>query len=459
MNVSMLTLYKRRHDDDCLRNLVAKGLISSTDPKKLGKSEKKFLVKFYDCRCAYWVRGTNDHGKKFEAQSLKVYTRDAAAIKLKELNQPDTPEAVGMTVAKAAQAWIAEQHLLRKSDHTIWVYQQTVGFLIDICTRNGVTEIAKVTQLLIQQMRAEWVTGTATLRKVGNNTHRNRMGWLQGFFSYCQRNGWVRENLAKLAPKVPRPRPDDEEQDEATMPLDLDGTETNYRNILAAVHPYFAGEIGLTKPSAERARAGEKHSSNRRTLFSPLAKRPDHYYALLELMFHTGLRISDAIHFDFDGMIVDEACGTYTTIQKKTGKPVTCYLPLWLVNKFAALERISPRYIFFDGRKSWKSYINSCVEPYLSRIGDAAGVEGVRAHRFRDSFAVNRLNRGMRLEDVQKLLGHSSIRTTERYYAPFVKSRQDRLKGLVTSEWAAVEGKDRNVVQISVGKNKKRRAV
>jgi integrase len=455
----MLTLYKRRHDDDCLRNLVSKGLISGTDTKKLGKSEKKFLTKFFDCRCAYWARGTNDHGKKFEAQSLKAHTREAAAAKLKELNQPDTPEAVGMTVKRAAEAWIAEQKLLRKSAHTIWVYRQTVGFLIDICDRNRVTEIAKVTPLLIQQMRAEWVTGTESVSKIKNSTHRNRMGWLQGFFSYCQRNRWVRENLAKLAPKVPRPRADDEEQDEATMPLDLDGTETNYQKILASVHPYFAGDIGLTKPSAERARTGEAHSPNRRTLYSPLAKRPDHYYALLELMFHTGLRISDAIHFDFDGMAVDGTCGTYTTTQKKTGKPVTCYLPLWLVNRLAALDRISPKYIFFDCRASWKSYINSCVEPYLSRIGNAAGVAGVRAHRFRDSFAVNRLNRGMRLEDLQKLLGHSSIRTTERYYAPFVKSRQDRLKGLVASEWSAVEARDRNVVQISIGKNRKRRAV
>jgi integrase len=37
---------------------------------------------------------------------------------------------------------------------------------------------------------------------------------------------------------------------------------------------------------------------------------------------------------------------------------------------------------------------------------------------------------------VSKLLGHSSIRITERSYAPWVRARQDRLDNLVTATWA-----------------------
>jgi integrase/recombinase XerD len=36
---------------------------------------------------------------------------------------------------------------------------------------------------------------------------------------------------------------------------------------------------------------------------------------------------------------------------------------------------------------------------------------------------------------VSKLLGHESIRTTEKHYAKWVKSRQDRLDSLVTATW------------------------
>ena len=35
------------------------------------------------------------------------------------------------------------------------------------------------------------------------------------------------------------------------------------------------------------------------------------------------------------------------------------------------------------------------------------------------------------MEDVSVLLGHSSIRTTERFYAPWNKSRRDRLVRVV----------------------------
>jgi integrase len=36
------------------------------------------------------------------------------------------------------------------------------------------------------------------------------------------------------------------------------------------------------------------------------------------------------------------------------------------------------------------------------------------------------------MEDVQILLGHTSIRTTERNYAPWVKARQARLEKRIT---------------------------
>jgi integrase len=41
------------------------------------------------------------------------------------------------------------------------------------------------------------------------------------------------------------------------------------------------------------------------------------------------------------------------------------------------------------------------------------------------------------MEEVSKLLGHTSIKTTEKHYAKWVKSRQDRLDALVTATWAA----------------------
>ena len=59
------------------------------------------------------------------------------------------------------------------------------------------------------------------------------------------------------------------------------------------------------------------------------------------------------------------------------------------------------------------------------------------SHRLRDTFAEDLLKKGVPMEEVSKLLGHESIRTTERSYAKWVKGRQDRLDSLVMGTWAA----------------------
>ena len=56
-------------------------------------------------------------------------------------------------------------------------------------------------------------------------------------------------------------------------------------------------------------------------------------------------------------------------------------------------------------------------------------------HCLRDTFAVSLLEKGVPLEEVSKLLGHESIKTTEKSYAKWVQSRQDRLDSLVVGTW------------------------
>lgn len=55
------------------------------------------------------------------------------------------------------------------------------------------------------------------------------------------------------------------------------------------------------------------------------------------------------------------------------------------------------------------------------------------SHRLRDTFAVDLLEKGVPLEEVSKLLGHESVKTTERHDSKWVRGRQDRLDQLVTA--------------------------
>jgi integrase/recombinase XerD len=56
----------------------------------------------------------------------------------------------------------------------------------------------------------------------------------------------------------------------------------------------------------------------------------------------------------------------------------------------------------------------------------------------RDTFAVENLLAGVTLEKVSLLLGHSSIKATERHYAPFVKARQDQIVAAVKQAWTTM---------------------
>ena len=98
----------------------------------------------------------------------------------------------------------------------------------------------------------------------------------------------------------------------------------------------------------------------------------------------------------------------------------------------AALESLPAdgRHYFWTG-KSAPATAAKLWRRRLRAVAANARVEDFRSHRLRDTFAVELLLAGVAMQDVSVLLGHSSIQTTERYYAPWNKSRRDRLVRVV----------------------------
>jgi Phage integrase family len=59
---------------------------------------------------------------------------------------------------------------------------------------------------------------------------------------------------------------------------------------------------------------------------------------------------------------------------------------------------------------------------------------------FRDTFAVELLKHGVSLETVSMLLGHASIKVTEKHYKPWVKTLQDKLETEAMKGWPLKPG-------------------
>jgi integrase/recombinase XerD len=119
---------------------------------------------------------------------------------------------------------------------------------------------------------------------------------------------------------------------------------------------------------------------------------------------------------------------------------VYCPLPPLVVARLAAIKNDNTLFFFYDGTSQPQSMVKSWDRIFQKAFATAKPViEGGHPHRFRDTFAVSLLLKGVSIDSVSKLLGHSSIKVTERHYSPWVKARQEQLETEVRRIWSLAD--------------------
>jgi integrase len=151
---------------------------------------------------------------------------------------------------------------------------------------------------------------------------------------------------------------------------------------------------------------------------------------LVLLLRYTGMRIGDAVSLSAD-RIDGNRIFLYT---QKTGVPVNTVLPDFVLKALDATSKLTEKHFFWNGMDKLETIVGSWRKR-LAKLFELAKVPKGHAHRFRDTFAVELLLAGVPIERVSILLGHQSMRVTERHCNPWVRSRQEQLEADVAATW------------------------
>jgi integrase/recombinase XerD len=213
-------------------------------------------------------------------------------------------------------------------------------------------------------------------------TLRRRTASLRGFYRFCFAEGLIAKDLASHfdLPRQPRLLP------EVLSVEEVDG---------------LLNTIGGETPTGVRDRA------------------------LLELLYASGLRISEAVGLDLDDLSLGD--GTVRVVGKGDRErqvPVGEVALDWLRRYVEHVRPVSlkarqgdrrhggPVFLSvrgdrLDRRRAWETLVATAKRAGLR--------EGISPHTLRHSFATHLLEGGADLRIVQELLGHASINTTQLY--------------------------------------------
>jgi len=147
-----------------------------------------------------------------------------------------------------------------------------------------------------------------------------------------------------------------------------------------------------------------------------------HLKLILMLAFGTGLRKGDLLNLKWED--IDFNHGIITCIMQKTGDPVEIpMLPIirQTLERMKVISNDSPYIFNLNGQKIGD--IKTAFKAALRR--SELSKKGYRFHDIRRTFATMLYNRGVHLTKIQRLLGHKSVLTTERYLGvKFEETRQ-----------------------------------
>lgn len=387
-----------------------------------------------DCHCCKWIYTYHDGQDRRKSAKTRSWSKadrirqeiedslDPVRAELKRLKEEQ--QAKRIRIPDAIRTFLSDAEARNLKPRTRQGYRLVCAKrLLPWSERAGLRYLHELTTPRLTMWRSTWTVAPST-RKMQQERAKT-------FFEFCFRQGWLERNPAFWLSRI------------KVEPVPTDYfTREEFERLIGATH----------------LMEGAPQASN---LFGEIPRDRNAVSAvrlrtILLLLRWSGLRIGDAVTLECSRLIGD----SILLYQAKTGEPVYVPLPPEVAE---ALRRIppgntsNPRYFFWNGHCAADTAIHCWYHDFwrLFKIADIRNPDGTakwcHTHMLRDTFAIELLLADVPLDQVSMLLGHSSIRTTERHYAPWVRARQlqleksvrkaHRIRGITKSTRKAVGGR------------------
>jgi integrase len=372
---------------------------------------------------SYVITYRAGHGRKAPVRKLTIgavgklspdEARRLARDKLAEAAKGGDPAAEkaeerrGLTVAELADAFMREHILPKRKPTTAGQYRHAID--AHIKPAFGTEKADRLTRAAVARLHLS-LEATPSAANYA-------LAVISSMYGFAARRGLVPDGHNPGA-RIEKYREQGRERFLSTSEIERLGEVL--REAETAGLPY---DVDTTKPGAKHAPRAE----NRRTVYSP------HVTAAIRLLLLTGCRLREVLHLKWEH--VDLERGLLHLPDSKTGKKVVVLsAPAGAV--LAELPRAGRYVIAGESPDAPRSDLK---KPW-SRIAARAGLDGLRLHDLRHSYASIGAGAGLGLPIVGKLLGHSQPATTARYAhldADPLRRAADRIGGTIA---AALEGK------------------